>query len=213
MFWFILLILVAIACAVFWLVNPKLKAFKYCADHDRASEARACIKADGLCRVSKKTADGPIIAVVLSVIATVIWLIIAICITANWTQHANNVQNSYWYLQEATIQRDALLASFDDVLENEDFIQLMNASVPDDLLFLKTNPEVSTFLLGRADRIVAVNSRLIEIRAKIVGEAKEICNYVQNPFVPFVPFMAPECKLGDVVAVTNTETVGLEKDN
>lgn len=135
----------------------------------------------------------------------VFWLIVSVPITAVQINESNNVSNSTFYVQELTAQRNALLAEFDDVLDNQDFVQLMNAAVPEDVKFLKNDPKVTDFLLGRADRIVEVNTTLFAARNKILEQSKSVCNYVQNPMIPMVPFMVPDCDLNIVLEVLNTE--------
>jgi hypothetical protein len=132
-------------------------------------------------------------------------LIFSIAYTAIAINSSNNVKNSMFIVEELTDQRDQLLETFDEVLANEDFVQLMEASVPEDIKFLRNNPKVSDFLLGRADRIVAVNQRLFSERNVILEESRDICNYVDNPLTFQLPLLVPDCELGTVMDITNYE--------
>jgi hypothetical protein len=139
------------------------------------------------------------------------FVIAGTAVTASFKYKANDVENSYFYLQEATAQRDAIILEFDDILSNEDYIQLMNAAIPADVAFLKNNPEVTGFLLGRADRIVEINSRLFSIRNEILADAKEVCNVVQSPLIPQLPIYTPECRLGDIIQLTDPSTINVDE--
>jgi hypothetical protein len=134
------------------------------------------------------------------------FVIAGTAVTASFKYKANDVENSYFYLQEATAQRDAIILEFDDILSNEDYIQLMNAAIPADVAFLKNNPEVTGFLLGRADRIVEINSR-----NEILADAKEVCNVVQSPLIPQLPIYTPECRLGDIIQLTDPSTINVDE--
>lgn len=95
-----------------------------------------------------------------------------------------------------------MAAQFEELLTADEFTQLMEASIPEDLKFLATRPEVSNFLLARADRIVGVNARLFAERNEILEDSRNICNVSNNPFVPKMPFVFPECSLGDILEIT-----------
>ena len=87
----------------------------------------------------------------------------------------------------------------------------MNASVPEDVLFLRNNPEVTGFLLGRADRIVEINAQLFEKRNALLESSKSVCNTVNNSLIPMIPFMGPDCNLGDVVKITGAVSSNTEE--
>ena len=130
-------------------------------------------------------------------------LFLSVGFTGDAINKNNNINNSLYYLEELTSQRDQLLLVFDEVLDNEDFVRLMEASVPQDVVFLKSNPQVTSFLLSRADNIVAVNQRLFEQRNLLLEDAKDVCNYVQNPLTFKLPLFVPDCQLGTILEMTN----------
>lgn len=220
MFWVVLLVIVLIVCttmsAKYWIYNRKSNKFtlRECQDHkynfQRTSKETIdeCINSSKrskctMVRVNVRTDPLGQWAVFGFLAGT--WLFGAAITTGILINEANNVENSFYTIEELSFQRDALLNEFDEVLDNEDFVQLMNAAVPEDVKFLKNNPEVTGFLLGRADRIVAVNTTLFEARNTILNKAKGVCSSVNNPFVPIIPLMLPECKLGDILALTRVE--------
>lgn len=133
--------------------------------------------------------DATTAVVVLLFLVSIIW-------TGIVHASAADIRNSQYVVEARTAQRDELLEAFDDVLDSDEFVQLMEAATPEDLLFLRSNPEVTGFLLGRADRIVEVNKTLYEEQNDLLGKARSVCNQTQNPFVPLMPFMKPKCSLG-----------------
>ena len=130
------------------------------------------------------------------------FLLACLCVTATMVYKTNNVENSYYYLQELDAQREAILAEFDDVLDDNGYIQLMNAAVPEDVKFLKHQDGVTSFMLGRADRIVQINQRYFRERNLVLEESKEVCNVVNNGFIPILPVGKPDCQLGKVIDIT-----------
>lgn len=118
--------------------------------------------------------------------------------TAILHHHDQNIKNSGFLLAEVESQRDLLLSEFDEILSNDDFVQLMNAAVPEDVLFLRQRPEITGFLLGRADRIVELNARYFTLRNELLTQAKGLCNTVRNPFALRLPLLSPDCRLAEL---------------
>lgn len=125
----------------------------------------------------------------------IVFMIPCAIINGNLTAKANDAKNSHAVVVELTAQRDEILNLFQGVVENEDYVELMNAAVPDDILFLRQDPEVSEFLLGRADRLVDINARLFKERRRLLDISRSVCNIVDNPFVPQLPFLRPDCNI------------------
>ena len=142
---------------------------------------------------------GPLIGCSI-VMATL--LAVGLFISAAVTYSANNVENSYYTLIELDEQRTAILSEFEDVLSDDGYVQLMHAAVPEDVKFLKHQDGVTTFMLGRADRIVEINQRYFAERNSILDEAKDVCNIVNNGFIPKFPILNPDCRLGEVLDLT-----------
>ncbi len=132
------------------------------------------------------------------VVVVVVWflaMIPGIFVNAATTGEANNAKNSMFVIENLTDQRDDLLKILQDNLTNDDFVQLIDAANPDQILFLRQDPDVDAYLLGRADRLVNVNAALFAEQRKILGAARGVCNTVQNPFIPQLPFGRAECNL------------------
>lgn len=121
---------------------------------------------------------------------------------------AANVENSVYVVEELQRQRDGIAATFDDILANDQYVQLIEAATPEDIQFLRTNPQVSDFLLGRADRIVSINRRLFAERRTILDQSKSVCNFKSNPLIPQIPFLAPDCKLGELQDIMDDNPTG-----
>lgn len=109
-----------------------------------------------------------------------------------------DIRNSEYVVAQLVDQRDALAEVFEDVLDNEEFIRLTEASTPEDLLFLKRNSEVTEYMLGKADRLVAINSTLFAERNRLMNQSRSVCNYGDNPLAPKLPFLTPDCRLDEL---------------
>ncbi len=168
-------------------------------------DCKECLRANNLeemplyRRVKKNTKDTWL--ALLCIFSVFYFLVAAITEAVNYHSQSN-IKNSMYVLEELTVQRDELLDILQDSLAEEDFIQLMNAAVPDDVLFLRQSPGVSEFLLGRADRLVAVNSSLYKERNGLLSQSRGLCNTVQNPLIPALPFTDQKCDMGRVLGLT-----------
>lgn len=109
---------------------------------------------------------------------------------------AADIRNSQYVIEQLEDQRDQLAVVFNDVLSNDDYIQLIEAATPEDIKFLSTRPDVSAFLIQRADRIVAINARVYAEQNRLLRQARLVCNFNDNPIVPKFPFIGPDCTLG-----------------
>ena len=124
----------------------------------------------------------------------IVWLVVAVIATGSVIFMNSKVNNSSYVVAELTMQRNALAGEFEEILDSSEYAELIAAAHPDDIKFLRTNPEVTGFLLGRADRIVSINEQLFAERNELLEEARSACNVINNPMIPQFPFMA-ECKL------------------
>lgn len=124
------------------------------------------------------------------------YFIVSIIWAGNQYANAADITNSQYVIEQLDQQRNELAAALKENLTSEDFARLMESATPEDLAFLKNNPQVSDFMLGRADRIVGINSRLYAEQNKLLDKARGVCNYTDNPLIPKFPFLGPDCSLG-----------------
>lgn len=210
MAWLVILTILLTVVGVTALIEKPWKLRKHwCYRHRSARDTlewQACSNGYGSCRL-EQTRVTIVMLIILGAFMGILF-VFALVYTSTIIHDSNDVENSYFVLQEAMDQRDALLAEFEQVLNNKDYIALMNASTPSDVQFLATRPQVSDFLLGKADRLISVNTKVFEIRDGLLEQSKEICNYIQNPFLPYIPGMLPECKLDEVSNLVNKEPIG-----
>lgn len=158
------------------------------------------INPKGFIKTTHKSNDPSVrqVYMTFATLGILVWFIASIINTGVVYHHDTNVQNSQYVVEARIEQRNELLTAFDEVLNQDEFIQLMEASVPEDILFLKTNPQVSGFLLGRADRIVSINRELYIVQNQLLDISRGVCNSSQNPLVPKIPFIHPDCRLGEL---------------
>lgn len=141
---------------------------------------------------------------------TVPYFVISIIWAGTQYANASNITNSQYVIEQLEQQRAELGQALKDNLSSDDFIRMMEAATPEDLAFLKNNPQVSDFMLGRADRIVGINSRLYVEQNKLLDQARGVCNYTDNPLIPKIPFIGPDCTLGTLKDSYKIESDGDE---
>jgi hypothetical protein len=126
-----------------------------------------------------------------------IWGIIA---TAFLYNDSNYVRYSKEIVAEYQSQRDQLIAILQENLSVEDFERVMAASVPEDVSFLATRPDVAAFLLGKAEQFVEVNAKYFDIRNDLLSRARSVCSNLNNPFFMRFP-TGIECDLNAALEV------------
>ena len=95
-------------------------------------------------------------------------------------------------------QRDAMISEIEENLSADQYRILVSA-IPDDVDDLRVwfGRDASNFLLGKVDRILALNERVYEIDNERFEKYEDACAYINNPFTPRLPFGVgmPECRL------------------
>jgi hypothetical protein len=114
--------------------------------------------------------------------------------TAVYTGTALSANNSAVLVASKTEQRDTLVAGLRDDMSNEQYVQLMAATNEAEIAVIFGNG-VSEFLTNRAQTVIALNKELYELENAQTRKRIDVCNAVQNPFVPMLPFVAPDCEL------------------
>lgn len=135
---------------------------------------------------------------IFAIVPSIAYVVVSVICAGIAYDKSADISNSRYVIEQLAAQRDDMSALFEDTLTNEDFIRLMEASTPDDIKFLATRPQVTQFLLGKADRLVDVNARLFAEQNQLLDKARSVCNYTDNPLVPKLPFIGPDCALGSL---------------
>ena len=107
----------------------------------------------------------------------------------------NDVQYSEVVLEGRKAVRDQALAYFPENLDPDDFVRISQAITPDDIKFLGSLPNVTDFMLGRADRFVEANKAYWSLYNTILVKRQYLCNITNNPLLPIVPFIDYGCDI------------------
>lgn len=151
-------------------------------------------------------------AMLTGVVLFVLYFLVAVVWTGIQYHNASNIENSKYVVEELERQRDVYAAVLEDALTTDEYAQLLDAQTPDEIQWLKQDNDITAFMLGRADRVVSLNSRLYAERNDLLDRARSVCNFRANPIIPQLPFFRPDCKLGELEDVFISADLPVKED-
>lgn len=90
-------------------------------------------------------------------------------------------------------QRDALIDTVRAELSNDEYAELVGITDPNAYVVFAQGTAVSDYLIARGGQIVALNAEVFRLRNELAETRQDVCNALDNPFIPRLPFVTPSC--------------------
>lgn len=132
-------------------------------------------------------------------------IILAVCILGCWvaclvctgilTSDNLDARRMALMLPTKEAQRHDLIATVETQLSNDQYAQLVGITDPGAFVVFAQATAVSDFLIARGGQIVALNAEIYNLRNELAEQRIMVCNNLDNPFYPRLPFIGPDCEI------------------
>lgn len=142
--------------------------------------------------------DGLLASIWVAVICTVVLATFTVITSGNGASKINSIKSINQNLEVVREQKRGEIKYLNEALGPDQVELIADAITVDDTgakVFFSNNSAVSSLVITKAEKVIAANAVIFEYEKKIRGEQTAICSNRNNPFIPIVPFLYPDCDL------------------